>query len=599
MAPGPVDPTAPRSRRDAPWRCLLPALLALAAGCAGQRPAPPATALPVVVELAAESEDANGPGEAWWDSLPAPELSPARAAWFAAHPEVAELEDAHRQIVGLLARGLLDPADDLLYLLRKRLAVGATTEDDSLTAVYRQSLDRRLILLAGLLAEEHALRGEAAPADSLLEEAYADIRGLVLPDTLAPVPLEARQAMAELLRLDNDLVQEWIAYFCGPGRKHFDRWLERKAEIEPVVTGILSEAGLPPELLYMSVIESGLNAHARSRVGAVGYWQFMPGTARHFSLRHDTWVDERRDLDRSTRAAATYVTQLYNYFQDWALVLAAYNAGEGRVDRVIRRAGHRDFWRLPLPSETRNHIPKFIAAYRIASDPTRYGFAALPTTPLLADSVRVDEATDLKVIARCAGVPPDTLRALNPALVRGVTPPGGRNWLVRVPLGSGELCRQNLAAVPASERVVWTRHTVRRGDTLGSIAHRYGTDVTQLREANRLSRNGLIHPGDVLQIPQGARGAVAEAAEVAPGASSAPDRAAAKSSPRQVAAATPQGFEQLSYNVRKGDTLSSIARKLGVSLAHLRQVNHLRPGSLIRPGQRLIAHRPAATSRAG
>lgn len=593
VAPGREDSTPPRGRRSAAplWPLLC---LSLAAGCAGQHPAPPLSALPTLVEQTADLDEPSGPGDAWWDSLPAPELSPVRAAWLAAHPEVMELEDAHRQIVGLLARGLLDPADDLLYLLRKQLAVGAVTEADSLSLAYRQSLDRRLILLAGLLAEEHALLGEAAPADSVLEEAYADIRGLVLPDTLAPVPLEARQAMAELLSLDNDLVQEWIAYFCGPGRKHFDRWLERKAEIEPLVTGILAEAGLPPELLYMSVIESGLNAHARSRVGAVGYWQFMPGTARHFALRHDSWVDERRDLDRSTRAAATYVTQLYSYFQDWSLVLAAYNAGEGRVDRVIRRAGHRDFWRLPLPTETRNHIPKFIAAYRIASDPTRYGFAALPSAPLVCDTIQVDEATDLKVIARCAGVPPDTLRALNPALVRGVTPPGGRGWTVRVPLGTGEQCVRNLAAVPAAERVVWTRHTVRRGDTLGGIARRYGTTVAQLREANRLSRKGLIHPGDVLQIPQGPGGEGAVVAKGAPGRGR-----AAKAAPKRVSAATPQGVEQVSYNVQKGDTLSSIARKLGVSLDHLREVNHLRRGSVIRPGQRLVAHRPAVSSRAG
>jgi len=597
IAPCHQGPTPARGRGPAALICPLLCLLTLPVGCAGQRTPAPATSPPVVVELPADPEEPAEAAEAWWDSLASPEISPERSAWLDVHSEVAELEDAHRQIVALLARGLLDPADDLLYLLRKQMAVGAVADDDSLSTAYRQSLDRRLILLAGLLAEEHAMRGESTPADSLLEEAYADIRGLVLPDTIAPVPLEARLAMAELLRLDNELVREWVAYFCGPGRRHFDRWLERKAEIETAVTGILAEAGLPPELLYMSVIESGLNAQARSRVGAVGYWQFMPGTARHFSLRHDTWVDERRDLDRSTRAAATYVTQLYNYFQDWALVLAAYNAGEGRIDRMIRRAGHRDYWRLPLPAETRNHIPKFIAAYRIASDPTRYGFAAIPSTPLVCDTIQVDDATDLKVIARCAGVSADTLRALNAALVRGVTPPGGRNWTVRVPLGTGEQCRQKLAAIPAAERVVWTRHTVRKGDTLGSIARRYGTTVAQLREANRLSRSGLIHPGDVLQIPQGAGGGTGAANAVV--AAPVARKTTGKTATSRTAEATPQGYEQITYSVQRGDTLGSIARRLGVSLDHLRQVNHLKRSSLIRPGQRLIAHRRSAPARAG
>ncbi len=183
----------------------------------------------------------------------------------------------------------------------------------------------------------------------------------------------------------------------------------------------------------------------------------------------------------------------------------------------------------------------------------------------------------------------DTLRALNAALVRGVTPPGGRNWTVRVPFGTGEQCRQKLAEVPAAERVVWTRHTVRKGDTLGSIARRYGTTVAQLREANRLSRSGLIHPGDVLQIPQGAGGGTGAANAVV--ATPAVRQTAGKTTPGRAASTTPEGYEQITYRVQRGDTLGSIARKLGVSLDHLRQVNHLKRSSLIRPGQRLVAHR--------
>lgn len=518
-------------------------------------------------------------------------LSPELAAWLADRPELAELEEIYREAVALTARSLHDPAEDLLLELKDKLSETPLPSDaDSLTVNYRQSLDRRVILLAGLLAEERAVSGRSAPADSLLERAYADIKGLVLPDTLAPIPQEARSAIeTNLLAIDNALVQEWLAYFIGAGRDFFTRWLERKAQTDSLVIAILTEAGLPAELYYMSMIESGLNSHARSRVGAIGYWQFMPGTARHFRLRRDWWVDERRDLEMSTRAAAAYLSQLYNHFQDWALVLAAYNAGEGRIDRIIKRAGHRDFWRLPLPSETRNHIPKFIATARICADPARYGFASPPPNPLRYDVVNVDRPTDLDVVARCAGVAKEEVRALNPALLRGVSPPDSRGYPVRVPLGRGAACAKALAGLPDSERIAWQHHTVRKGETVGGIAARYGVTAAMLRETNKIPKSNLIHPGDQLLIPMG--GGLTPPQPRSSGSRSAAAAAAPAAASRDYT--PPAGYERIHYDVRRGDTLSSIARRLGVTLDHLRLVNNLKRTSLIRPGQRLFAWRPS------
>jgi membrane-bound lytic murein transglycosylase D len=324
------------------------------------------------------------------------------------------------------------------------------------------------------------------------------------------------------------------------------------------------------------MIESGFSAHARSSVGAAGPWQFMPGTAKLFRLRRDWWVDERRDMELATRAAAAYLRRLYDQFQDWALVLAAYNAGERRIERAIRLSGHDDYWRLRLPSQTADFVPKFIAAARLGEDPAARGFTVEPSPPLRYDVVPVDDATDLGQIARCAGVPADAVVALNPALLRRASPPDSPAYPVRVPLGTGPRCLAALRRIPAGERLTWRRHRVERGETLSEIASLYGTSSAELVQLNKLHSAHLIHPGDQLLIPM-------------------PALLAEKARKRAVEKGhyvPPEGYQRVSYKVIGGDTLSGIARKLGVSLAHLRRVNGLRT-SMIHPGQRLYAYRPA------
>ena len=622
------------------FACLLAGLVAVlfVAGCGtlgiGRGSAPtvsaPTDAAPAADSLAAEAEADDDASEAedsgaWADSLAAPVVPGERAAWLAAHPGIRELEELFRKAITLTARNMFDPAEDLLGELKAKVDSSSATPADSIATAYRASLSHRLTLLAALLAEERVVLGRQAPPDSVLEAVYADLRGLVFPDTLAPISPEARTAIQrELLDIDNPLVQQWLDYFTGPGRSFFARWLDRKAGTDSLMVGILKDAGLPPELFYLSVIESGLSPRARSRVGAVGYWQFMPGTAKHFDLRRDWWVDERRDLEMSTRAAATYLSQLYNYFQNWPLVLAAYNAGEGRVDRIIKRAGHSDFWRLPLPDQTRNHIPKFIAAARIFANPAAYGFDPPATPPLRYDVVKVDSPTDIDVIARCAGTDREQVQALNPALLRGVSPPDARSYAIRVPAGLGEQCQLALARIPADQRITWRSHPVKKGDTLGGIARRYGVSVALLKQTNHMGRSNMIHPGDRLLIPVPGFSPPAVVAEksgrdsvygsgtemAASGADPVPKSAA---SAAQVAATPkpsrdqarsggytpPDGYQKVSYSVRPGDTLFAIAKKLGVTLDHLRQVNRLTRRALLRPGQTLFAWLPASSARAG
>ncbi len=492
-------------------------------------------------------------------------------------PDLAQLDEMYRQALELLSLSHYEAAEDLLFVLKDEAVALVPADTDSVALVFLSSLDRRVSLLAGVLAEDQALSLSVAADESLLASAYDNLRGLSFPDSLIPVSGGAlSDIQGDLLMVNNDAVDKWIGYFKGKGRGSIQKWLDRKAVVDSLIYRQLDEAELPRELIYLAAIESGFNPRARSGVGAMGTWQFMAGTARHYHLRCDWWVDERRDPEMATRAAVNYLSQLYHHFGDWALVLAGYNTGEHRVDRAIRIAGHDDFWQLHLPYQTRNHIPKFIATARICEDPLAYGFEPTVDDKLGYDVIDVTDATDLGLIARCAAVDKTAIVALNPALLREATPPGKTDYPVRVPTGTGAACMLKLRSIPLAERLTWRRHTVNRGETLGAIATRYGTGVRDIARLNKISNAALIHPGDRLLIPMPAelsdraRKRVAENGHYVP----------------------PSGHERTSYRVRTGDTLSGIARKLGVSLRHLRRVNNMHKTSLIKPGQRIYAYRP-------
>jgi len=502
----------------------------------------------------------------------------------AGHLTIPELEEYYHQALALVSESQFDQAEDLIFILQDQVMSAVPAESDSLYMMQRCSIERRLILLSGLIAEGRSFASGPAHADSALAAGYAGLLARDFPDSLVPINGESRPpVVADLLQVDNTLVRKWIRYFTGPGRNNFSYWLRRKSASDSLVTTMLESAGLPKELIYLAMIESGLSPHARSDVGAVGPWQFMPGTAKIFDLRNDWWVDERKDLELSTLAACKYLRKLHVQFGDWALVLAAYNSGENRIVRSIRLSGHDNYWRLRLPSQTADFVPKFIAAAKIGQDPERYGFSQEDIVSISYDTVPVDDATDLALIARCADVPKEKVLGLNPALLRRASPPDSRNYPVRVPTGTGSRCQRALRKVPASERLTWRRHKVVRGETLSQIAINYGTTVNDLARLNQLTSVHLIRPGDQLLIPM-------------------PARLAAKARQRAQEKGhyvPPDGYVRVSYKVKAGDTLSGIARKLGVSLTHLRKVNGIYKSSLIHPGQRLYAYRPPETRSRG
>ena len=353
-----------------------------------------------------------------------------------------------------------------------------------------------------------------------------------------------------------------IHFFQTRGRQTYVHWLKRMGRYQDLILAILRREGLPEELLYLAMIESGFKPHAVSRSGAVGLWQFMPSTGRLEGLKLTQWIDERRDPHKSTQAAARHLRSLYQQFGDWRLAAAAYNAGRGRTARAIEKAGSRDFWQLQLPRETMNYVPLFMAATLIAQDPSLYGFEPDEIDPPLAfEEVELSLPLRLATAASCMGISQQTLKALNPELLRIITPPrkeGG--YRLKVPPGKVQAFHQGYARLPDSEKGSWVRYQVEARDSIWKIARRFGVDHQLIIAANKLSNPNRIRLGQELYIPLGAAGPVPpSAAMVSPGAV---------------------------YRVRPGDSLGRIARAHGVGVDQLKQWNSL-GGDMIHPGDEL------------
>lgn len=311
----------------------------------------------------------------------------------------------------------------------------------------------------------------------------------------------------------NAQVQFFLDRFTGSRRDVVDLWLSRAGTYLGMVRQVLRRHGLPEELAFVPLVESGFNPRAVSRAGAKGLWQFMAGTARRYGLRVDQWVDERFDPEKSTLAAAAHLRDLHQQFGSWALAQAAYNAGELAVSRAIRGVRSTDFWALAgsrfLRRETKEFVPQIQAAVLIGRDPERYGFEVQDATPPPVETVVVPPATRLRTLAARAGLSEDTLRALNPALLRGVTPPGAL-YEIRVPGGSRPTV---LAAVAPGKAVAAAPrggagspgpdfHVVRPRDTVAAIAKRYRVSVENVVRWNSLEPDHPIRPGDRLRVAE-------------------------------------------------------------------------------------------------
>jgi membrane-bound lytic murein transglycosylase D len=386
----------------------------------------------------------------------------------------------------------------------------------------------------------------------------------------------------------NDDVKKWMRYFLGSGRKYYRRYLARSTRYRPMIEASLKARGMPLDLFYLSMIESGFSPHAYSSAGAAGLWQFMSATALAYDLRVDWWIDERRDPERATDAATRHLQDLHRTFGDWYLAAAAYNAGAGRIRRAMTKTGPGDFWFVAkpgiLPEETRNYVPKLIAAAIIGHHPTRYGFTDIQyETPLGYDKVQVPASTTVASMAKCASLSQDDFGALNPALRRWALPPDPASYTIKVPKGAGEDFRACVSRLPPTERIAFTRHKVRKGESLGSIAKRYGVSADALAAANDLTNRHRLVVGMELVIP-GASGA------------STPVRVSS-SVPTTSASASGEGTRKVKetrttwHTVRPGENLAGIAARYGVSVADLKAWNGIRNANHIEAGQRLKIHR--------
>lgn len=318
-------------------------------------------------------------------------------------------------------------------------------------------------------------------------------------------PPGRRKIQFSIPSVQNDRVRYFVEFFCHKKRDFFERSLARSGKYIPMMATILQEEGLPEDLVYLSLIESGFSTQAVSRAKAVGPWQFIKSTGLRYGLKINGWLDERRDPLKSTRAAAAYLKDLHEQFGQWFLAAAAYNAGEGKVGRAINRSKADDFWELSakksyLKQETRNYVPKFIAATLIAGTPEKFGFEhVVYQSPLEYDEVTLKDPLTLEMVAQLTGTTVKTIKELNPALLRTVTPPGENGFALRLPAGTGEDFSRSYEQLPESARIRVISHKVKKGETLASIAKRYRQKASELMERNNL-KSRRVRPGEELAV---------------------------------------------------------------------------------------------------
>lgn len=405
-------------------------------------------------------------------------------------------------------------------------------------------------------------------------EAASDVTFAVDPNLVAKATAELATTKSDLPLMVNDYVAAFINFFANTQKGHntLMHSFERSGLYRGMIQRILAEEGVPQDLIYLAVAESGFNPRAigprtRSGAHAGGMWQFMPGP--YYGLTRNNYVDERFDPEKSTLAYARYMKFLYDQLGDWYLAMAAYDHGAGNIQRAVAKTGYASFWELykrhELPTETQNYVPEIIAAIIIANHPQQYGFDDITLDPpVLTDTVTIDYSIDLRLVSDLVGAPVDEIEALNPSLLRMVTPPDDP-FDLRLPAGTATLFNQRVALIPEGKRNSWRYHQVAAGDTLASVAEEYHVSVAELAEANQLDRDVSIAGMQALVVP--------------------------------VRPSLEPSVRTRLYTVRRGDTLVTIADRFGVSLTELRRWNGISSGVRVEAGRRLHVAEPAVVHR--
>lgn len=372
----------------------------------------------------------------------------------------------------------------------------------------------------------------------------------------------------------NSLIQSFINYYQGRGRATMEQGLRRSGRFMTMARKIFKEEGVPQDIAWLGQVESAWSPIARSWAAAVGLWQFIPGTGARYGLNQNYYVDDRSSFEKATRASARYLKWLANrYDGNWELAMAAYNSGEGRIDAAIARSGYADFWEIYarglIPQETRNYVPNILATILIAKEPEKYGFSVKPEPALTYDYVKVNNMTDLRLVADATDTPHEYLLALNPELKRGVTPPGVEH-LLRVPTGKGRVLQAALQRVPPEKRASWRMLTAQVNDDFDVISRKTGVSAAAIEQVN----GGLIKPGQKVIIPAG--GNIRNVVFTAKGG---------KTSSPVVAAGVAGTAKVITYKVKSGETLGDIAGRYNTSVRDIATLNRLGSSARLRAGQ--------------
>jgi membrane-bound lytic murein transglycosylase D len=400
-------------------------------------------------------------------------------------------------------------------------------------------------------------------------EVASDVTFEVDPTIVAKAKTQLATTKSDLPLVVNDYVATYINFFANTQKGHNTllHSFQRAGRYKAMIQRVMAEEGVPQDLIYLAVAESGFQPRALNRrSGAGGMWQFMPHG--NYGLARNAYVDERFDPEKSTRAYARYMKFIYDQLGDWYLSMAGYDWGAGNVQRAVQKTGYADFWELykrnNLPQETKNYVPEILAAIIIANHPTQYGFDDVTLDPpVLTDTVTINYSVDLRLVSDIVGAPMDELMALNPSVLRMTTTPDAA-FDLHLPAGTATLFSQRIEAIPAPKRNAWRYHHVAADDTLASVAHEYQVSEAELAEANHLRENEAIQGVEALVIP------------LAPVAS--------------------PSARMLLYTARRGDTLVTIADRFGVSLSQLRRWNNI-AGVRVEPGRRLRVSEPPHRTR--
>ncbi len=565
---------------------MLAAAVLAGSSCSAKKPvvvAKTATAPPAITASPANQAVSEKQAEVPASQPPSPQPNPAQPQSAISKPDPTSATTAP----------VPDPVADLITKVEKEYQAGMDAFQAGQTDTAKQHfdtacnalLDSKLDIRSDNRLEQEFERivtgidklnlGDLADSDTQKSEpAPIDETNGITPSadakTKAKAQAEIRATHSDLPLMMTDQVAGYISYFSTHGRGTFERAYARSGRYHDMMVSILKEEGVPQDLIYLAQAESGFHPLAVSRVGARGIWQFMASRARGYGLQHNMWVDDRQDPEKSTRAAARHLRDLYAQFGDWYLAMAAYNSGPGTVQAAVKRTGYADFWELynrnVLPRETRNYVPIILAVTIMAKNPSQYGFDDVSMDdPAAYDKVEIDYPVSLRLVAECVDSTTDELQDLNPSLLRLSTPRQGK-FELHLPAGTRDEYQTAIASIPSDMRLWWRYHKVEPGDTVASVAHYYQVTAKAIEAANRLDSADLDQDTHLI-IP------------IAP-------------SKHPVDTAT-YARRITRYHVRRGDTVETVAENFGVSPKMLRRWNGLHSDSL--QGRRVLAlHLPVS-----